>query len=78
MQATPDVGRLAKVEEAQRHLATRTDVEKVRTELQEVRADLREEVAGIKATVQGQRWVLGLVAAGVLIPLLRDIFGLLS
>lgn len=55
-----------------------TEVQIVRTEVQAVRADLREEVAGIKATVQGQRWVLGLVAAGVLIPLLRDIFGLLS
>ena len=58
----------------------REDISGVRAELREdisgVRAELREDIAGVKSELRLLRWVLGLVVAGVMIPLLRDLLGL--
>ena len=56
----------------------------LKSEITGVRSELKLEIAGVRSDVQSvksdmrwMKWLLGVVAAGVLIPLLRDLFGML-
>ena len=103
--------RIARIEGAYEHLATRADVETVKvsvqtvkselqreiqtvkselqTEIQEVRTELKAEIQDVRTEIQDvkstlaamrneqrwTRWFLAIIAAGVLIPLLQNLFG---
>ena len=51
----------------------------LQTEISKVQASVKAVDAGLqvmRSELRWMRWLLGLVAAGVLIPLLRDLFGI--
>ena len=49
----------------------------LQAEISGVRSALQAEISGVKSDLRWMKWLLGVVAAGVLIPLLRDLFGML-
>ena len=60
--------------------SVKTDVQTVKTELADVKTDVqavKTELAGVKSDMRWLKWLAGAGVAGILIPLLRDLFGAL-
>ena len=49
----------------------------LKLEMAGFKSDLQADISGVKSDLRWMKWLLGVVAAGVLIPLLRDLFGML-
>ncbi len=69
--------RLARIEGAYEHLATKADLQAVKSELQGDMAAVKSELQGDIAVVQSElrilKWLIGIGVAGLLFPLLRDL-----
>ena len=79
--------RVARIEGAYEHLATKADMESVKTEVNALKADvnalraevqsakveLHSEIAGMKSELRWIKWALGIIVVGVLLPLLQTL-----
>ena len=77
--------RVARIEGAYEHLATKADMESVKTdvnalraEVQSAKVELHSEIAGIKSELRWIKWALGIIVVGVLLPLSQTLLERLS
>ncbi len=72
--------RLARIEGAYEHLATKADLQAVKADIAAVKSELQgdiatvqSDIAVVKSELRPLKWLMGIGIAGILFPLLRDL-----
>jgi hypothetical protein len=77
MAASTEGERLARLEGAYEHLATKADVERLRTEMIDGLAGVRADIESVRSELRGMKWIIGagIAAAGAIGPVLERLLG---